>query len=491
MRLLPRLILAQSVPLAILTVAVALIVASLTRVTDALGQLRTGELTALRGEADVHRAGWAVDVALRHAAGACSDAPTSDRAVGDGVASAARELETITAEVPDAHPELIRLSRGYLALAARVALDPSCATVTSTSVQRERSILDEDLTNAWVARTRGLHDSVIAREEETQAMVRATLIGALLLGGLAALLAFAVSLALVRSITTPLAALTEEARRLGGGELEEPVRGVGGAPELVEFASELEAMRGRLAELDMLKQGFIASCSHELRTPLSKLREALALLADGAVGTLSAAQLRVVAIARGACERQIRTVSSILDLSRLRAGTPLRLRGGVRPSEVIAQAVALEREDADARGIAIEIAEPDEDPGRADLDDGLLEHAIANLVRNAVSVSEKGQEVRVRQRVERDASGASMTIEVEDDGPGVPAELEHAIFRPFVTHAPTSSPKRVGVGLGLALAREVAEAHGGELTLVRPERGSLFRFRIPLRRTLPTAEVAS
>jgi len=480
MRLLPRLLLAVSIPLVIVVVAVALVFASMSRVTAELGELRIHELASMQSEAGLHRAGWHLDVAMRHAAARCARDGAAGTRIAADVTGAARELEETLARSADAHPNLVRVSRDYLRLARRLETRPECALAASAGFQAHRSELDERLTNVWVARTDGLQDAVIVREAGVRELMTATSFGGLLLVGLAVTIALFVSLALARSVTAPLAVLTRTARRLGGGDLEAPVPAVGGAAELVEFGGELESMRGRLAELDSLKQGFIASCSHELRTPLSKMREALALLADGAAGELNARQHRVVSIARRACERQIRTVTSILDLSRLRAGTPLRSRSGVIVDGVLRAAVEQERAEADARGVEIRAQWDDDRRVRADLDDTLLEHAVANLVRNAVSVSDPGQVVRVHRTIRRGPEGQWLDVQITDEGPGVPEEIERSIFLPFVTHSPRTSPKRVGVGLGLALAREAAEAHGGHLRLVRADAGSVFELSIPL-----------
>lgn len=462
MRLFPRLLLAVSVPLAVVMVAVALVFVSMSRVTSALAELRVRELSSLQSESALHRAGWDLDVAMRHAAVRCvRDRSAGPRVVAD-VSSAASALRTRMLRSTGAHPNLLGAARAYLRLASELEAAPSCALATSERYQAQRSALDERLTNIWVARMAGLHDAIIAREDRVHEITTLTLFGGLTLVGIAVAITLAISLALARSVTAPLAVLTHSARRLGEGELEAPVPSVGGVAELVEFAGELESMRGRLAELDSLKQGFIASCSHELRTPLSKLREALALLADGAAGELSSRQLRIVGIARGACERQIRTVTSILDLSRLRAGTPLRLRHAVSIDGVIRAAVDQEEPEAIARGVDLHCDWDGDSSTRADLDDAMLEHALANLIRNAVSVSTQGQSVVLTRRI-RPASTerpAALEVDVTDDGPGIPEAIESAIFLPFVTHSPSTSPKRVGVGLGLALAREVADAHG-------------------------------
>ncbi len=492
MRLFPRLLVAISVPLLIVVIAVATVFVSTSRVTSALTDLRVHELSSLQSEAGLHRAGWDLDVAMRHGTDRCLRDAGASAAVVAGIAEVAAQLEGTLLRSEGAHPSLLSVSRDYVTLADSLQRRPTCEHVVSAAFQRKRWALDERLTNVWVERMAGLHDTVIEREERIRELTTATFFGGLALVGIAIAIALAVSYALARSVTAPLAVLTRTARRLGGGDLEAPVPKVGGVTELVEFQGELESMRGRLAELDALKQGFIASCSHELRTPLSKMREALALLADGAAGSLGERQLKVVQIARGACERQIRTVTSILDLSRLRAGTPLQVRHASSVDGVVDDAIEQERVEAEARGVLITTEAEGERGMRADLDDALVEHALANLIRNAVSVSHAKQVVHVSRRIHRDAQPddgrAWLEVDVVDQGPGVPPDIERSIFLPFVTHAPSTSPKRVGVGLGLALAREVAEAHGGRIELVRREAGSCFRFSIPLERGIPARE---
>lgn len=485
MRFFPRLLLTQAAPLLIVVVAVALVFASTGRVTATLADLRDHELSALRSEAALHRAGWGVDVAMRRATQACYD-DASDREGAAHVRRQATLLESTLGRTRGADPEMRRVIRAYTELAAGVSARAPCQALLAAEVQQRRSLLDEQLTDAWVGRMTRLHEAVIARDEEARRAAQETLAGGLVLIAVALALALVVSLTLARSVTSPLQALRDSAVRLGGGTFAAPVLPVRGPQEVVELGQELEAMRVRLAELDSLKQGFVASVSHEMRTPLSKMREALALLADGAAGALSAQQLRIVKIARDACERQIRTVTSILDLSRLRAGSPLQLRDHVSLDGVLRVAVDDELADAESRGVHVRL-EWSGAPPRARVDAVLLERAIANLVRNAVAVSARGQSIEVRREVhERGPEGSSgpfACIRVIDEGPGIPPSLEQSIFLPFVTHAIEGSPKRVGVGLGLSLSREVAEAHAGRLELAHPARGAELRLWIPIEPT--------
>src|SRR5690606_35380133 len=127
--------------------------------------------------------------------------------------------------------------------------------------------------------------AVNAKEEEARNLGVTAAWGGLTLTLASLLVAWRVARRLARSLNQPLMALSASARRVGGGDLATPIA-VHGPIEIRELADDLERMRQQLAQLDALKQGFLASVSHELRTPLSKIREALALMQDGVVGSM-------------------------------------------------------------------------------------------------------------------------------------------------------------------------------------------------------------
>lgn len=490
MRLFPRILISHAVPSLVLTLALALIVLALVRLTVMLGQLNEQELGALETDARLHRAGWAVDVAMRHGrelcAGDAGEAQSSRmRAVIEGDMSA---LRVALSRKPDASSDLRRAVLRYVALGERVLAGDVCESLKSAAVEQERAHLDEDLTNRWVDRLAELSRALQQKDGEARSLGKL----ASWIGGALALIAFAfastLARRLARDLSQPLGELSALARRIGHGDFYGRIE-VRGPAEVTALAQDLERMRERLAEIESLKQGFVASISHELRTPLTKIREALALLSDGVTGALSERQARVVQIARTACEREIRMVSTLLDLSRLRAGTPLRVREGVSVDAVVRAAVNEEAEDAESRTIAVDI-ELHGDVPLAELDGDLLERAIANLVRNAVGVSKAGDRVRVTREIlddgPRDHDGSWARVSVEDHGPGVPDDLRDTIFDAFVTRAVPRSPKSVGIGLGLALAREVARAHGGDLVLGQNgPSGATFHLWVPLGRAKP------
>jgi two-component system sensor histidine kinase GlrK len=485
MRLMSRLVLAQVLPLGLVTAALASVLTMVVQLTSTLRELSAVELGALDVEATLHRAGWGADVSMRRGLVACQQGAgeAAARAIFVERSAPLRALLADERAVARATPEMVAIARRYVRLLDD--LEPvDCARLADPAMQRRRSQLDEELTDAWVARLKELNDGVKQRE------ARAAMLGsrAVALGTFLSLLGLCAALVMARrladGIRRPLLMLERLARRFGDGDFSHTVVAEGPL-ELQHLALALDRMRRRLAEVDALKQGFLASVSHELRTPLSKIREALALLADGVAGPLTERQERVVRLGRAACEREIRLVTTLLDLSRLRAGTPLRPQAGTAIDVVVKSALDDEREEAQARGVTLEFV-PVGDVGVGVFDPALCERAVANLVRNAVAVSQAGQKVTVT-RVRHTASwqgeeGPFVAVSVEDEGPGVPVAIRSVVFDPFVTSAVEQTPKSVGVGLGLALAREVARAHGGELLLDEHDRpaGSVFTLWLPL-----------
>lgn len=487
MRLLTRLLLSHTLPILVMGVALGVLLVSVVRMTVMLGDVRERELGALQTWQELHRAAWNIEVAMRHGLGSC-ESGAEPRTIDEALTIKQAALSARLAEAPGADKEALAISaRGYVELAESVlAAENVCTSLASPENQKRRWQLDEALTDAWVVRMSELHDAVAKKDDEARRVGAAALSVGLASAVAALLLGLLVAQRLSKLLTVPLNTLERVAHRVGEGDFSANAP-VEGPFEVQRLAEELDRMRARLAELDQLKQGFLASVSHELRTPLSKLREALSLLAQGAAGPISEKQARLVQIARLACEREIRIVTTLLDLSRLRAGAPLKLQARASIDDAIRVAIGDEAQDASELGVTLEVS-IDGDAPRTDLDLPLVERAVANLVRNAIGVSKQGQTVRVRRTLEPrfgERAGPFAVVTVQDEGPGVPPEIRETVFNAFVTQAVIDSPKGVGVGLGLSLAREVAMAHGGELELLEVERqGATFRMWIDLSRPI-------
>jgi two-component system sensor histidine kinase GlrK len=196
-------------------------------------------------------------------------------------------------------------------------------------------------------------------------------------------------------------------------------------------------------------------------------------LSDGTVGELSTQQKRVVTLARNACEQEVRIVEALLDMTRIGSGMPVQRAAGVEIARVVDAAVEAEKAEATARGVAVTVTSTNEAPSII-ADAALLERAVANLIRNAVSVSPKESSVEVELTTQE----KRICVEVRDHGPGVEPLLAKKIFEPFNSAAVKAAGRPAGIGLGLTLVREVARAHGGDVSVARKDDQTIFRFEI-------------
>ncbi len=305
-----------------------------------------------------------------------------------------------------------------------------------------------------------------AQVERTTRLVLAALLAA------APLLAAGVSLAIARSITVPVEQLQAGAARIAEGDLEARIE-VRGAPELVSLAERWNemtaALRDHQAKLVQSEKlagigRLAAGVAHEINNPLGVILGYAKLLqrrADGA----AAEDLRVIE------EEALRAkdiVSGLLDLSRALPGAAERVDLRALADDVVAR--LREARLLDGVGVTVEGA------ACAPAHAGKLRQVLVNLVRNAAEAAGRGGTVAVRLA----ARGETIEVTVEDSGPGLPAAVRARLFEPFFT------TKARGTGLGLAVSRAIARAHGGELE-VAPAGGGGARFAL----TLPACEATS
>jgi signal transduction histidine kinase len=235
----------------------------------------------------------------------------------------------------------------------------------------------------------------------------------------------------------------------------------------------LEKANEELQEMDAAKSRFFANVSHELRTPLTLLLSPLPTL----IATEEDSERSVLLVSMAAnARRLLRQVDALLDGAKLESG---RLRLESEPANLgrlLAELAAAVAPHAAGRGIRLTTE------GLQDLPDSVfdpvkIEIVAANLLSNAVKLAPEGGHVAVRAAEEEDA----LVFAVEDDGPGVPEDQLEKIFERFYQVAGPAAASRGGTGLGLALARDLARLHGGDVTARnRPEGGAAFRVELPL-----------
>lgn len=243
---------------------------------------------------------------------------------------------------------------------------------------------------------------------------------------------------------------------------------------VAERTVQLQTALSELRELDKLKSEFIANVSHELRTPLLHVKGTITLLADGALGHLSAEQERGLRVAEEASEQLERVVEDIVDFSSLQErGLDLE---PVPVSEVCQSAIEALRARANRRKVSFRVAVPTElPPVRADAQ--ALNSVLRHLLDNAVKFSPTQGLVQVLA----ERHGDAIRIAVKDQGGGIAPEEQGRIFQPFYQSDGSSTRRAGGMGLGLALVRRLLEAHHTEVGLDSElGRGSTFYFELPI-----------
>jgi signal transduction histidine kinase len=274
---------------------------------------------------------------------------------------------------------------------------------------------------------------------------------------------------LARGMTSPLREMAAAATAMARGEYGRRVRATS-RDEVGELARAFNAMAAELADADRMRRELVANVSHELRTPLGALHALLENLADG-VEPPDPAALRT---ALAQTERLGRLVGQLLDLSRLESGG-LELRPvafGVR--ELLEQA-ANEARLAE-RPVRLRVTVQ---PGdlRATGDPERLHQVVANLLDNAVRHSPAEGRVWLCAHA---ATAGQTTIEVADEGPGIPAEEADRVFERFHRTDTARAARDGGTGLGLAIARWIVDAHGGAIRAeARDPRGCRMVVELP------------
>ncbi len=246
---------------------------------------------------------------------------------------------------------------------------------------------------------------------------------------------------------------------------------------LEEATSELRAANEQLQSLDHLKDDFMSSVTHELRTPLTSIRALSELMLD-APDMDDEQRTEFLAIIVSESERLSRLVNQVLDLAKIEAGAAEWHATDVDLRALVQDAVRASAELFRERGAAVILDLPEAVPPlRADPD--RLTQVMLNLLSNAAKfVPREGGRVEVTLRHE----GDDLVASVRDNGPGVPAADQAAVFDKF-RQGGDALTRPPGTGLGLPISRQIVDHFGGTMWLEsEPGRGACFAFRLPLGR---------
>lgn len=293
-----------------------------------------------------------------------------------------------------------------------------------------------------------------------------------LAGGFAALVAVALGLLLARRISRPVRDLTSAARGMAGGDLGRrvPVRS---RDELGELAAAFNTMAEAVSRQEELRRRMAADIAHELRTPLAVVQADLEAMLDG-VRPLSA---EAVAEVHEETRLLARLISDLRDLSLAEAGQLPLHREPTDPGTLARSSAARFASRAGEKGVSLTV-EAAEDLPEIDADPDRISQVLGNLLDNAMRHTPEGGEVSVR--LEPAVNADEVRVTVRDTGPGIPREHLSNVFERFYRVDGARSKADGGSGIGLAVVRQLVEAHGGRVWAESPPgEGAAFGFALP------------
>jgi two-component system, NtrC family, sensor histidine kinase KinB len=232
----------------------------------------------------------------------------------------------------------------------------------------------------------------------------------------------------------------------------------------------------RFRLMDEVKTNLVSTVSHELKTPLTSIRMGLHLLLEERIGPLNPKQLELLVAAREDSERLLRMINDLLDLARLESGQTRQRLEIVSPGTLIDDALPDLRSLVEAHDSRL-VAEIAPDLPEVTVDARQINHVFSNFVSNAARFSKPGENVVLAVK----PVGQTVRFSVLDHGPGIPKEFQTRVFERFFRIPGTEELN--GVGLGLAIAKEIVVSHGGSIGLHSiPGEGSEFYFDLPVAR---------
>ncbi len=280
-------------------------------------------------------------------------------------------------------------------------------------------------------------------------------------------------LGLSRRILAPVEALTAAVRRMEAGDLSQRVN-ITSRDEIGELARAFNAMADGLARLEELRRNMVTDVAHELRTPLSNIRGYLEAIQDGVVQPEGC----IIDSLHEEAMLLSRLVDDLQELSLAEAGQLKLERQPVALADIVDRAVESIRLRAEAKGVTVQVDLPEE--LLVDVDPQRIGQVLRNLLENALTHTPPGGEIAVTAHTE----GQWVEVSVRDTGSGIAARDLPYVFERFYRADKSRSRATGGAGLGLAIAKQLVEAHGGRIEVESEVgRGTQFTFTLPMAET--------
>ncbi|MDQ9169624.1 sensor histidine kinase efflux regulator BaeS [Oxalobacteraceae bacterium R-40] len=294
----------------------------------------------------------------------------------------------------------------------------------------------------------------------------------LAIGGIAILLAALVAWLLARMFIAPIKHIAASTHRLAAGDYATQVT-VSSSDELGQLAQDFNHLASTLDKNEKLRRAFMADVSHELRTPLAVLKGELEALQDG-VRPLTPAAI-------GSLQAEVATLGKLIDdlyeLSLSDAGALTYKKSRIDVLEVLRATAETFRNRFAQSGLGLEMNIPMEIMAFCHADPDRIRQLFGNLLENAARYTDAGGKLAISSRIE----GRNVTLSFEDTKPGVPDPMLPQLFERFFRVDQSRSRSTGGAGLGLAISRNIVDAHQGRVAATPSALGGLcIKVTLPL-----------
>jgi signal transduction histidine kinase len=301
-------------------------------------------------------------------------------------------------------------------------------------------------------------------------------------GTVALILALILAFVMSRWISSPIKEITRATRDVTDGEYH-PISPQG-PQEVRSLADAFNDMVRKVKSSQQSQRDFVANVSHELKTPLTSIQGFAQAILDGTVQTRNEIKNSAEVI-QSEADRMYRLVLDLLELARFDAGTVRLNESDIDLNQLLSRLVEKMKLQAEKEEVKLSLDVPplpvyDGDPDR-------LSQVFSNIIDNAVKYTPPGGEVNIRGEVD----GEDIKITVSDTGQGIPEEAISNVFdRFYQVDKSRSHAQQPSTGLGLAIAKEIVLAHGGQISVQSQlGKGSQFTVKLPLQRDrLPSQE---
>ena len=270
------------------------------------------------------------------------------------------------------------------------------------------------------------------------------------------------------------------------GDLQELILRLQKAPDeknrfvgLDERVEKLERANLELKNLDEMKSEFVTIASHELRTPLTVIKSQIQLVLEGKAGRINKTHTKSFSLMEENVNRLVETVKNLLDLSRIQSGKIEMRLDEFEVINLIEFILALFKIEVDKKSIGLK-SEVSKESVRVHADRQKVERILMNLVGNTIKFTPEAGEISLSAKV-LEGKGNAVVFSVRDSGIGIPESQLGKIFQKFHRVEGSLRGPAEGIGLGLAIAKGLVEAHHGKIW-VESEigKGSVFSFTLPI-----------